>query len=1124
MAESLFNRLEKIPVSNKKQRFAVQFGIQEKSDDKPQRSRVIVSRKLDTAFNRNAVMKKLKRRVKLNKAPIAPKPLEPPPEVSVPVIPEEPIESKVASTRPKTKVKKRKKRVKIVKFKPGKHTTVSRPAIKEKSRKVQVTTRDGNVVEIDPERIKIDDKFIEDRLPPKMPPVTIRSSDYYMNNRKIFLEFITNLFQPYREEILDSEKEISCELLGKNKGGPFKLLTHQSIVRDYMTLYTPYRGLLLFHGLGAGKTCASINIAESIAAVSVAEGIKNPKQILIMTPASLRSNYVSEIKKCGDPFYKKSQYWEPINVTQNPALAKAIANVFNISPLFFTKTNNGIAWLVDNSKESNYETLDNEQRVSLNKQINEMILSKYQFLNYNGIRRRNLSEISNNGTENPFDNKIVIIDEAHNFVSRIVNKLKKPDSLSMILYRYILSAQNSKFVFLTGTPIINYPNEIGIMFNMLRGYIKTFQLRLQTHSGKLDLSIIKQYLKPIRDIDYIQYKSQPPTLIVTRNPHGFINNDRGNNYLGVSLREFGMLSDVEFVGRIKGILSKHNIDIIHQVIQPYTALPEKLDTFNSLFIDNATGNLKNTNMFKRRIMGLTSYFRSATEGLMPDFDIDKDLRVIEVPMSDYQFKLYEDARKAERDRETKNARKMKGQSDTDALFSESTSTYRIFSRLFCNFVFPRKIGRPMPRDGESVESAIESGVMSEDTVDDKNAKEMQGVGQVHDADDESQLSLEISKTKDETYKARMVRALTTLKEQSAKYLSLDGELDIYSPKFYAVIENILSAENIGLNLIYSQFRSLEGVGILKLALEANGFAEFDIKKNDSGVWELNIAEEDKGKKMFALYTGTEDREKKEIVRNIYNNDWAAIPPTIREALIQIHNNNLHGDIIKVLMITSSGAEGINLKNTRYVHIIEPYWHPVRVEQVIGRARRICSHQDLPLSERNVKVFIYLMTFTQAQLDDEASVKLKLKDIAKDDNGFFTKGQPLTSDQYLYEISTRKERINRQILRAIKESAIDCAIHSTAKSKEKLKCYSMGNPTPDEWAYVPSYEGEERDQITKINERVKKIRAKQLTFKGKKYAVDPATRIVYDLDSYLQGNPRKVGDLIVKGKRSGIRFI
>ena len=144
---------------------------------------------------------------------------------------------------------------------------------KKEDKKVQITTTTGEIFEVNPERIKVDDVFIEERLPAKMPPLTIRSSDYYMNNRKIFIEFITNLFQPYRDEILDSEKEISCEMLGKSQSGKFNLLTHQSIVRDYLTLYTPYRGLLLFHGLGAGKTCASINIAESVAAVSLAEGI-----------------------------------------------------------------------------------------------------------------------------------------------------------------------------------------------------------------------------------------------------------------------------------------------------------------------------------------------------------------------------------------------------------------------------------------------------------------------------------------------------------------------------------------------------------------------------------------------------------------------------------------------------------------------------------------------------------------------------------------------------------------------------------------------------------------------------------------------------------------------------------
>ena len=947
-----------------------------------------------------------------------------------------------------------------------------------------------------------------------------------MNNRKIFIDFITNLFQPYRDEILDSEKEISCEILGKSESGKFNLLPSQSIVRDYLTLYTPYRGLLLFHGLGAGKTCASINIAESVAAVSLAEGIKNPKKILIMTPASLRTNYVSEIKKCGDPIYKKYQFWEPINISNNPSLAKAIGGVFNINPNFFKEENNNIAWLVDSTKESNYDTLNNEERISLNNQINEMIRAKYQFLNYNGMRKRLLNEISNNGTENPFDNKVVIIDEAHNFVSRIVNKLNKPKSLSMLLYRYILSAQNSKFVFLTGTPIINYPNEIGIMFNMLRGYIKTFQLKLKIHSGKVDLSILKHHLESIRNIDYIQYKSLPPTLTITRNPHGFVNNYNKGQYGGVSLslREFGMLTDVEFIQRIKGILNKHNIDIISHIIKPYTALPEKLDTFNSLFINDTTGEMKNINMFKRRIIGLTSYFRSVKEGLMPDFDIDKDLQILQIPMSDFQFKLYEDARKSERDQEKNNARKKKAQSNTDDLFTESTSTYRIFSRVFCNFVFPRNIGRPMPKDGQNIEAAITSGLLSEDNVDDKSVKERIESGTKHDGEDEADLSIELATSKDSSYKTRIQRALQSLKEQSAKYLSLDGDLNIYSPKFYTVIENLLNEENIGLNLIYSQFRSLEGIEILKLALQANGFAEFDIKKNHIGIWELNIPEEDLGKKTFALYTGTEDKEKKEIIRNIFNSDWSSIPPSIREKLEAMNTNNFHGEIIKTLMITSSGAEGITLKNVRYVHIIEPYWHPVRVEQVIGRARRICSHQSLPQSERNVKVFIYLMTFTKKQLEDEASITLKLKDIAKDENGFFPRGQPLTSDQALYEISSRKERINRQILRAIKESAIDCAIHSTAESKEKLKCYSMGNPSPEEWAYVPSYEGEERDQITKINERKEKIKAKELTFKGKKYAFDPKTRFIYDLDSYLQGNPRKVGKLVTKGKKSGIRFI
>ena len=60
---------------------------------------------------------------------------------------------------------------------------------------------------------------------------------------------------------------------------------------------------------------------------------------------------------------------------------------------------------------------------------------------------------------------------------------------------------------------------------------------------------------------------------------------------------------------------------------------------------------------------------------------------------------------------------------------------------------------------------------------------------------------------------------------------------------------------------------MEGIGIFSLILEANGFARFKIK-NTQRLWELDMSEDDLGKPTYALYTGTEDAEEKEIIRNI----------------------------------------------------------------------------------------------------------------------------------------------------------------------------------------------------------------------------------------------------------------
>ena len=186
-----------------------------------------------------------------------------------------------------------------------------------------------------------------------------------------------------------------------------------------------------------------------------------------------------------------------------------------------------------------------------------------------------------------------------------------------------------------------------------------------------------------------------------------------------------------------------------------------------------------------------------------------------------------------------------------------------------------------------------------------------------------------------------------------------------------------------------------------------------------------------------------------------------------------------GEIIKILMITASGSEGINLRNTRYVHIMEPYWHPVRTEQVIGRARRICSHQELPERLQTLEVFIYLMTFTQEQKETVISIELKLKDLSKID-----RKTPLTSDEALYEISVIKERVSGQLLKSIKEASIDCAIHSKSGSKEGLHCLQFTDPTKTAFSYKPNYGSDNKDVVANLNKRKIEWTGKEINIPGR----------------------------------------
>tara|TARA_B110000967_G_C18900227_1_gene574282 strand:- start:2684 stop:6331 length:3648 start_codon:yes stop_codon:yes gene_type:complete len=1052
---------------------------------------------------------------------------------------------------------------------------VAEPKKPGRKRKLKLVPAEMDTTQVDLTKEIIRSQAVADRLPKEREKIIVKAPSYYMNNRKIFIQKLTELFKPYQKELMENNANISCEDRGASS--EFALLTHQKVVRDYLNLYTPYRGLLLYHGLGSGKTCTSIAIAE---------GMKTNKRVFVMTPASLKMNFFSEMKKCGDDLYKKNQYWEYVSIDGKPEYIPSLSKALTLSTNYIRE--HGGAWLVNINKESNYEELDASEQESLDEQLNEMIRGKYTDINYNGLNANKMKALTGNYSHNPFDNSVILIDEAHNFVSRIVNKVKNKTntSISYRLYDYIMSANNAKVVLLTGTPIINYPNEIGILYNLLRGYITTWTIPIEQKTGKINTDIIVNMLddENMKTFDLVEYSDNKITI--TRNPFGFVNtkkrgvakgtkkqvrggarktkskqpkqskrkskkihfaerleldelnlnkNERigsseGNlalddrmeggehalaKYNGVKLDDTGNITNTDFLNNIIRILKKNGIGVKEQQIKIVNnkALPDDSNAFLSTFVDVETGNATNMNLFQRRILGLTSYFRSAQEELLPSYEKTEEgdiYHIEKTEMTDHQFAIYEKIRKVESDRESKTKKAAQMKKPGDDLFTVS-STYRIFSRAACNFTFPESIERPIPNIKEDKEVDEEILDMTEESkegngldkeIDDKNAEEVEDEGSI-EPKEEAQYMKRIEAAMD---------ALNVNKEDSneKEFLSKTS-LSKYSPKFANILENITNTDNVGLHLLYSHFRTMEGIGILRLILLANGFAEFKINRTD-GSWELIETDEDKGKPKFVLYTGTETAEEKEIIRNVYNSMWEYVPSSIVNKLREVNDNNNMGEIIKLFMITASGAEGINLRNTRYVHIVEPYWHMVRVEQVVGRARRICSHQDLPEELRTVKVFLYIATLSPTQKKDEKHIELLIRDTSKID-----KKTPITTDENLYETSSIKQRINNQILNAVKESAIDCNLYanSAKKSGEPLVCYGFGKVESNQFSSYPVFD---KDQQDKGGLDVKKVSWKgvKMTENGVDYVLNPKTNDVYDFNSYQRA--KELGtELLLVGK-------
>lgn len=771
----------------------------------------------------------------------------------------------------------------------------------------------------------IDDNLVNYNFSHTKPIHNTNPETWILPNKTGYMKWLTNTFIDYKKQTYQQEK-ITCDV----KTDRLELFPHQRFIRDYLQYKSPYRGLLIYHGLGVGKSCSSIAAAEMLMRM---------KKVVIMLPASLKSNYISEITKCGNKYYDKSaHHWVFVKNLKVDYVSDKIM-----------KKNGGV-FIIDESKPSNYDSMSDDNKMKLHLQIDDVIKNNYHFVNYNGVDEKYVRE--NIMNTKLFDNKVIIIDEAHNFISGVSNQSK----INTALFKLLMNANNVKIILLSGTPIINKPNEIAYTINLIKGYEYLYSIEVE----ETNQNVLSLILDSVPEIDSYQIEISTKTskLNITLVPYMFQTKNSKLEFINVPL------SREEIIKKIIRTIKNKNIKYVNNSVMKFTPLPQDSEEFNKFFINETDLSMMNKNLFMRRILGSVSHFVNDDPRLYPTMTMSNET----LSMSNYQFEKYVNARKEEKKSEKNN--KGKG------LFNNEVSVYKTYSRTICNFVFPENINRPKPKE-----------------IVDKNKKEI--------------------------YKKEVKKALDSLTNKH-----LRDELNIYSPKFKRLLENVGKSE--GTVLIYSQFSSVEGIEILSKCLNLTGYSEFHIDyKNNS--WDIQFNE---GKPSFIRFKSELNLDEKRkieytnILLSIYNNEFQNLPSHIRKKIEG--KTNLRGELVKILFITQSGAEGISLKNVRQVHITEPYWNKNRIDQVIGRANRTCSHIALPPSERNFIVYTYTMTFAKEHLENKKHKML----ISRYDKN-------LTTDETIYNLANNKHKIISEFLECMKQASVDCSLNNP-----NVGCYSF----------------------------------------------------------------------------------
>ena len=697
----------------------------------------------------------------------------------------------------------------------------------------------------------------------------------------------------------------------------FEVAPHQMFIKMFMSPDTPYRSLLLYHGLGTGKTCTAIGVAETFRHYMKQTG--RIKKILIVANANVCDNFRKQL-------FDESQ----INDLQMDCVGNDFIKEVNPSMNLTGVSKDVLVDLVHKTIKKYYRF------IGYQKLANEIYgLIKSQIGPDNKLTPEAIGIIQRH-----YDDRLVIVDEVHNI--RDIGDVEDEDGASkkafkdmrkigQLLTRVVTHANNMRLLLLTATPIFNsfeeaiwltnlmnlndkrpkiMAEEVFYMSDSADGTQKRGEFREKTTIGDVTLESGRDLLrrKLTGYVSYVRsenpyafpYRVYPDTFLMGSTGEAEVKIVATTTFDGkeiksplkyVKVYENDMESD-SLQGRVYSkIVESIRNKPADQPVRYYSVLQQALQGLNMVYGEADGASFKTS-------IGNTGF--------------DRAMKLSGAKKNQYVYADTENRVFAPENIRTHSA---KIANIVDCI-KKADGIVLVYSQYLKSGIV-------------SVALALEEAGFHKYASSSKEAN-----------------SLFVASAKRGNKKVVPVQAEEEIPAPLQTEEAKEGDVtEIPS----------VEGEDEAKEVPVTELPSVEGEDEAK-EVPVTEIPSVEGEKEDEV--EEELAEEE-NKELVA-----EEPVKKPLVGGasmsyiLITGDPSLSPNNAAHVARAVSKDNTRGQHIKVILISDAGSEGIDFKYIRQVHVMEPWYNMNKIEQVIGRAVRNKSHCALPFEERNVEIYLH----------------------------------------------------------------------------------------------------------------------------------------------------------------------